>query len=370
MKFSKKAILKILDNASVTLNGDNPWDIQIHDEKFYTRVLFGGSLALGETYMDGLWDVERIDLFVDKLLRSGVSSRRLSLTTVTQWFKARLYNMQSLIKARKVIDVHYDIGNELYMSFLDPNNQYSCGYFNGTNNLNEAQEKKMDLICRKLQLKSTDKVLDIGCGWGGLAKYIAEKYGCSVVGISISNEQIKYARENTKGLSVEIKHLDYRHLEGSFDKIISVGMFEHVGRKNHSEFFKIIDKILKPEGLFLLHTIGGNISTTYTDPWIDKYIFPNGVLPSIQCIGKASEKLLTMEDWHNFGHYYSETLLAWEANFVKAWPKLQHKYSPTFYRMWRYYLLVCAGGFKARHMHLWQIVFSKGDLDEVYKSVR
>lgn len=219
-------------------------------------------------------------------------------------------------------------------------------------------------------LKAGDHILDIGCGWGSFAKFAVEKYGVSVVGITISVEQAALARERCAGLPVEIRVEDYREVAEEFDHIISLGMFEHVGHKNYREYFKIASRCLKENGLFLLHTIGSNRSIFSTNPWTDKYIFPGGSLPSIKQIGKAIEKLFVMEDWHNFGPDYDKTLMEWFANFDHAWPNLREKYGDRFYRMWKFYLLMSAGAFRARYIQLWQIVLSKDGLAGGYQSVR
>ncbi len=321
--------------------------------------------------MEKWWDCKRIDLFIEKLLRSGKHANEITLPLVLLILKSRLLNLQSRVRAKKVIKEHYDLSNELYQSFLDPHMQYSCAYFKDTEDLATAQEQKMDLICRKLQLKKTDRVLDIGCGWGGLARYAAEKYGCSVVGITLSQKQATYAKERGKDLPVEIRVQDYRDLTGeTFDKILSVGMFEHVGHKNYYHFMKVVHGILADDGLFLLHTIAQNERSSSVNPWVEKYIFPGGMLPAISQIGAASEKFFVMEDWHNFGPYYHKTLHAWDEKFQKNRAQIEKQYSETFYRMFRYYFNSFAGAFKARRIQLWQIVFSKGGQDRVYQSVR
>lgn len=370
MTREKAVAEKLLAQAGITINGRDPWDIQVHDERFYKRVLTQGSLGLGESYMEKWWDCERVDLFLEKVLRANV---RVKITASLVWLaiKALFSNRQSKERARQAIDVHYDLSNELYLSFLDPYVQYTCGYFENTDSLDEAQIKKMDLICRKLELKAGERLLDIGCGWGGLAKFAAEKYGCRVTGITLSEEQAKYAKENTRGLPVEIRIQDYRDLAGEqYDKIVSVGMFEHVGYKNYRQMMEKVHECLKGDGLFLLHTIGKDRSAIVTDPWIEKYIFPNGMIPSVKQIGAACERLFVMEDWHNFGPYYYRTLRAWDANFQKNWSTVKEKYSETFYRMFRYYFNICAGSFKARKLELWQIVLSKGARDTVYERPR
>ena len=278
--------------------------------------------------------------------------------------------MQSKSRSKEVAEKHYNLSSDLYMSFLDPYNQYTCGYFKDTDDLNKAQEQKLDLICKKLRLSSKDRVLDIGCGWGGFAKFAAERYGCHVTGITISDEQIKYTEKFCKGLPVTIVKSDYRDFKGKFDKVLVCGMIEHVGYKNYGTIMKMVHRCLKDDGLFLLHTVGSNTSVRFIDPWMAKYIFPNSMLPSIRQIAGAIEGLFIVEDLHNFGAYYYKTLMGWFKNFNKNWDKIKAKYDERFYRMWTYYLLCCAGTFRSRKNQLWQIVFSKNGIKNGYKSIR
>src|SRR3989344_5281658 len=306
---SREIVEKLLREAGVEINGTKPWDIQVHDDRFYKSVITGGSLALGESYMDRWWDVENLDQFFYKVLRADLQKNlRPSLGLILNFLKYKLFNLQKKTRAVEVADKHYNLGNDLYSSFLDPYYQYTCGYFKNTDDLNSAQEQKLELICRKLQLKPGDKVLDLGCGWGGLAKYMAEHYGCSVVGGNIAEEQVKFAREFTKGLPVEIRQMDYRDIEGKFDKISAIGLLEHVGVKNYRKLFKIIRNSLKDDGLALVHSIGSNLLAGSPDEWITKYIFPNGQLPSIRQVGYGINDTLVLEDWHSFGNYYDLTL--------------------------------------------------------------
>ena len=228
----------------------------------------------------------------------------------------------------------------------------------------------MDLICRKMGFKSGMKILDIGGGWGGFAKYAAEKYNVKVLGITVSREQVEFARKFCNGLPVEIKLQDYRELKNIFDRIVSIGMFEHVGIRNYRTYMKVVHRCLALDGLFLLHTIAGNSSVNTTDPWINKYIFPNSMLPSAKQITSTAEGLFVLEDWHSFGTDYDKTLMAWHKNFEKNWDKFKSCYSGRFYRMWRYWLLSAAGSFRSRICQLWQIVFSKGGIPSGYKSIR
>lgn len=361
----------MLTHADITINGNRPWDIQVHNNSLFARILSEGSLGLGEAYMDGWWDVPALDQFVYKLKRAELEKHLpYTVTTLLALAKSKLMNMQSKSRAFQVGEQHYDLGDDLFKAMLDSRMVYSCAYWKNADCLEKAQEHKLDLICQKLQLKPGMKVLDIGCGWGGLARYAAKKYGAEVLGITISKEQAQTAQKLAAGLPVEIRLQDYRDLKEKFDRVVSVGMFEHVGYKNYDDFMKITHKLLKDDGLMLLHTIGGNISTTSGEDWIHKYIFPNGMLPSIAQIASAIEGRFIMEDWHNFGADYDKTLMAWYSNFEKNWPAIQEHYGERFYRMWKYYLLSCAGVFRARAIQLWQIVLSKKGHPAGYVSIR
>ncbi|MHB9098472.1 MAG: cyclopropane fatty acyl phospholipid synthase [Syntrophales bacterium] len=311
--------------------------------------------------MEGWWDCARIDELICRLLKGNMGGKiRGSLWALLFGLSTRIFNLQSPVRASIAARRHYDLGNDLFFSFLDPCNQYSCAYFQGTDDLTEAQQNKLDLICRKIDLQPKDHLLDIGCGWGGYARYAAEHYGCGVTAVNLSEEQIRYAREYCKNLPVKILHEDYRQIEGSFDKIVSVGMFdEHVGKKNYETFMNVVHRCLKEEGIFLLQTIGCSTPRDSVNPWVDRYIFPDGSLPRMAQIGKAADGLLVIEDIHDLGPHYERTLLAWNDRFQNAWARLAGQYSRTFKRMWEYYLLSYAGAFRARHVRLWQIVFSK-----------
>jgi cyclopropane-fatty-acyl-phospholipid synthase len=360
MNRQKIIVEEMLAGVGVQIDGPNPWDIQVRDDRMYGRILRDKNLGLGESYMDGWWDCPRLDEFIYRILSARLDEQAPGgLKLLIPVAQAFLFNRQSQKRSRIVAERHYDLGNDLFASFLDPYNQYSCAYFNGTNDLNQAQLNKMDLICRKMGIGPGDHVLDIGFGWGGFAKYAAERHGCTVTGINISAEQLHYAKEFCKDLPVRVLHCDYRDVEGTYDRIVSAGMFEHVGVKNYRTFMEVAYRCLKDGGTFLLHTIGGNETEIRTDPWISKYIFPNGILPSIAQISRALEGLFVVEDLHNMGPHYDKTLMAWNDNFQKAWPVLSTRYDERFKRMWEYYLLSCAGGFRARYIQLWQFVLTK-----------
>ncbi|WP_338882488.1 cyclopropane fatty acyl phospholipid synthase [Xenorhabdus sp. TH1] len=350
---------ELLQEADININGKRPFDIRVKNPDFYKRVLKEGSLGLGESYMDGWWECDRLDIFFYKVLRADLEHRiPKNVKDIFKIIIARIFNLQSPKRAWIVGEEHYNLGNDLFIRMLDPHMQYSCGYWKDANTLEEAQSHKLHLICEKLQLSPGMTVLDIGCGWGGLAAYAAENYGVSVTGVTISAEQQKYAQERCKGLDVKIILEDYRNLNLQFDRVVSVGMFEHVGPKNYDNYFNIVKKNLKPDGLFLLHTIGSNVDKLGSDAWINKYIFPNGCLPSIAKIAKATTGKFVMEDWHNFGADYDRTLMAWYERFTASWHEIEHNYSPRFKRMFTYYLNACAGAFRARDIQLWQVIFS------------
>lgn len=346
--------------ADIRLDGSRPWDIQVHNDKFFNRVLAEGTLGFGESYMDGWWDCEALDEMLFRAIRSRLGERMpWNLRTAAAILRALVFNLQDKKGAQRVAREHYDLGNDFFQAMLDPAMQYSCGYFEGTSSLAEAQEKKLDLICRKLGLREGMRLLDIGCGWGGLARHAAQHHGCSVVGVTISREQQIFARTACDGLPVEIRLQDYRDLSGCFDRIVSVGMMEHVGHKNHRLFMETAARCLSDDGLFLCHTIGDTLTKAHSDPWIERYIFPHSLLPSGAQVLRSAERLFVLEDLHNFGAHYDPTLMAWENNFRAVWPQFEARYGNRFYRMWRFYLLSCAAAFRARSIELFQFVFSK-----------
>ncbi|MBI2109240.1 MAG: cyclopropane fatty acyl phospholipid synthase [Parcubacteria group bacterium] len=366
----KKFIESLAEKAGIVINGKNPWDIQVHDERLYGRIMREGTLGLGEAYMDGWWDVLQLDEFFNKVLQANLKKHiRLNVPTVLNYVKGKLFNTQ-IRKAFQVGKAHYDLGNDVYKAMLDKRMTYTSGYWKNAKTLDEAQEAKLDLVCRKLGLKKGQRILDIGSGWGSFMMFAAERYGVSCVGITVSKEQHEYVQRIKGNLSVETRLMDYNDVGGAFDHIVSLGMFEHVGYKNYRRYMKKVSSLLKDDGLFLLHTIGSSVSVPATDPWIAKYIFPNGMIPSIKQIGDSIEHIFVMEDWHNFGADYDITLMHWYDNFMKQWPQLKDTYGERFCRTWKYYLLASAGSFRSRKNQLWQIVLSKKGVIGGYSSVR
>ncbi|MFY0664261.1 MAG: cyclopropane fatty acyl phospholipid synthase [Natronospirillum sp.] len=359
----------LLERADVKINGSQPWDIQIHDNSVAERVLAGGSIGLGESYMDGLWEVEHLDEFLVRVFRAKLDREIQPARLLWHALRARFFNLQTQSRAWQVGEVHYDLSNEFYAAMLDSRMTYTCGYWADATDLEQAQVAKLDLICRKLNLQPGMKVLDIGCGWGSFMSYAAEHYGVECVGLTISREQAAWGNEKFHDLPIKFRLQDYRDCYDVFDRVVSVGMFEHVGHKNYHEFMQVVARCLTEEGLALLHTIGKNARAFRPDPWIDKYIFPNGELPSLGQIGDATDDLLVVEDVHNFGADYDRTLMAWHDNFIEHWPKFSDQLGSRFYRMWRFYLLSSAAAFRARDIQLWQWVMSKDGVQGGYKRV-
>jgi cyclopropane-fatty-acyl-phospholipid synthase len=367
---AREVCVGLLERAGIPIDGPEPWSMRVHDERLWDRVLASRNLGLGEAYMDGWWDCDALDELFVRIVTSGLEyAIRPTPRLVAATLRAHVVNAQTVRRAARNASHHYDIGNDLFERMLDKRMLYSCGYWAQTDDLDAAQEAKLDLICRKLDLRPGLRLLDIGCGWGGLAQFVAEHYDVSVVGISPAANQVALARERCAGLPVEIRQCDYRDVRGSFDRIVSVGMLEHVGPKNLGRFFGACDALLARDGMMLHHVIGSLVTQSSLDPWFERYIFPGGVLPSIAQIGRAAEPGWVVEDLHNFGPDYDRTLMAWHANIEDAWSALPG-YDERFRRMWRYYLLSCAAGFRARDVQLWQWVFRRVGVEPRYHSVR
>lgn len=371
------ALQTVLHHADVRIGGHRPWDLQVHDPAAISMLLASvmgqGSLGLGNTYVNGLWQCQALDqLFTRLLLAQGDSQLAQGSRLRGAWWllRERLLNLQSLPRATTVARRHYDIAPEVYGAMLDPWQQYSCGYWRRAHTLAQAQEHKLRLICDKLELEPGQRLLDIGCGWGGLAAYAARHYGVEVVGITLSAEQLKLARSRWGELPLRFELCDYRRLEQldcrPFDRVVSVGMYEHVGPRNGGTFFQAVHRALRDDGLFLLHTIGYRHHCRHSDPWIDTHVFPHGRLPAPGELATTLERDWLIEDWHCFGADYDRTLMAWHSNVEAAWPQLAPLFGGSeaaerFHRFWRYYLLCCAGFFRSRQGQLWQLVLSKAD---------
>ncbi|WP_275666984.1 cyclopropane fatty acyl phospholipid synthase [Dyella terrae] len=366
----KARAASLLQHAGIRLDGARPTDMHVHDERLYARVFAHGSLGLGESYMDGWWDSEDLPGMFTRILGAQLDTELKTLDTMLAHLKARFINMQRGDHAFEIGRAHYDLGNDLFEAMLGKWLMYSCGYWAEANNLDDAQEAKLDLICRKLRLQPGQRVLDIGCGWGMALKFAAERYGVQGVGITVSQEQAAYARELCGDLPVEIRLQDYRELNEPFDAVFSIGMFEHVGALNYRSFFEVARRCLRDDGLLVLHCIGSNGTPGRPDPWIEKYIFPNSMIPAASQVTEALQNLFVVEDWHNFGADYDLTLTAWRANFDAAWTQLSAHYDDRFRRMWRFYLAVSAAVFRSRRDQLWQLTLSPHGVPGGYRVPR
>lgn len=355
-----------LQLAGVTLDGPQLSDPQIRNERACVRMVMSGTLGAGESYVDGDWDCGALDVLTARLLTKMPTANALLPLTALRALAAVVTNPQRRGRAQRNVTFHYDIGDDLFAAMLGPTMTYSCGYWPAAENLGQAQSDKHMLICRKLGLQAGHRLLDIGCGWGEFLRFAVEHFDVTAVGITLSPMQAATAKQRCAGLPIQIELCDYRGLRGQFDRIASIGMFEHVGSLNYPGFFDAVSRLLTKDGLFLLHTIGRH-EIGVTDSWIDRYVFPGGVLPEMSQIARAVRQRFVVEDWHNFGADYDRTLLAWYANVEEAWSSLSRRYDDRFRRMWRYYLLTCAGAFRARVNQLWQIVCSRAGVRGGYR---
>ncbi|HSD90706.1 MAG TPA: cyclopropane fatty acyl phospholipid synthase [Kofleriaceae bacterium] len=357
---AESIIRELFALAGIEIGGTAPGDIRVHDPRFYERVLRDASVGFGEAYMEEWWETDALDVTIDKIMRANLKQKitgswRMRALTV----KALMLNLQAKARAGASIEAHYDIGNDLYTRMLDPRMVYTCAYWKNAKTLTEAQEAKLDLVCRKVGLEPGMRVLDLGCGWGGFASWAAEKYGCTVLGVTLSKDQVSLGNQLWKHLPVELRLCDYRDVQGQFDRVVSIGMMEHVGPKNHRDMMQTIDRCLKPDGVALIHTIANNRSLRHGTPFIEKYIFPNAVAPSIAQIGRAMEGLFVLEDLHNIGPDYDPTLMAWWENFDRTYSEISDRYDRKFYLMWKFYLLAAAGASRSRDGQLYQLVMTK-----------
>jgi len=366
---AREMLTRLLQAADIEINGSRPWDFQVRVEEVFRRIARQGSIGAGESYMDGWWESEQLDELFARLLRARLEKRfRYSPSTLLAMARGVLTNYARL-RPFQIGEDHYDVGNELFLRMLDRRMTYTCGYWKDATTLDQAQDAKLDLVCRKLGIREGDRILDIGSGWGSFINFAAEKYGARCLGLTVSREQAEHANAHRYNQGVETRLMDYRKVEGTFDHVVSLGMFEHVGRKNYRTFMQKVHSVLDDKGLFLLHTIGKNQSSVGTDAWIARYIFPNSMIPSCRQVAAAAAKLFVLEDWHNFGADYDTTLMHWWRNFDAHWDELEDRHDPRFYRMWKYYLLASAGSFRARRNNLWQIVFSKHGVAGGYRRV-
>ncbi len=344
--------------------------MKIHDKKLHYKLLLYPDLYLGEAYTDGLITFKNGDLsaFLDLALENLGRKRANTINEFLNKLRGSyryLTNFNLIKKSKMNVAHHYDISDELYFLFLDPLKQYSCAYFKKDNEtLEEAQKNKIDHIIKKLNIKENSKVLDIGSGWGHLSIEIAKKAKCQVTGVTLSENQYNYSNQKVKELNlgnqVQFKLMDYRQVSDKFDRIVSVGMFEHVGRKFYKKFFKKVGDILKEDGIALLHTIGSVDSPRNPQPWITKYIFPGGYTPSLSEVASPIEKSgLILSDLEVLRMHYAHTLRNWKERFLKNKEKVLSMFDEKFFRMFEFYLSSCEMAFKHGDQVVYQIQLTK-----------
>ena len=342
----------------------NKNQIVVYDHNMFNQFALKGEVGLSEAYMNGEWDAKDVEYVVSIFLKNDTvilkNLKKNSMRFIWAEIKANISNLRTntIESSRRNIAHHYDAGNDLYSKMLGKHMQYTCAYFHKPQmSLDDAQYAKMELIAKKLQLEPGMKVLDIGCGFGAMAYHLAFNYGAKILGVTLSKEQQKYAKEHYSHKNLEILVKDYRHVEGTFDRVYSVGMFEHVGRKNYKEYYDKCYDLLTENGIMMIHTISTTQRKWNHNTFIGTYIFPQFELPHIESFGKGYTDRWHLEDLQTFGLSYAKTLRAWNDN-IGNWEGLE-KYDVQFRRMWKLYLLGCAALFQNRDTSLWQVVYTK-----------
>ena len=386
--FQKDGFLLIDANSNKYIIGtpknNKPITVKILDKKLHYKLFFRPDLYFGEAYSNGDIQIENGSLtdFLDiALMNIGRGELNFFSMLINKLYGSYRYltNFNFIKKSKMNVAHHYDLSDDLYSLFLDPKKQYSCGYFiNENDTLEDAQNNKIQHIIKKLNIKPNQKVLDIGCGWGSLAIDIAKSTNCEVTGITLSENQFNYCVKKAKKLNLEnqvtFKLIDYRQLDEKFDRIVSVGMFEHVGRKFYKKFFKKIDNLLKDDGVSLVHTIGSVNPPRDPHPWITKYIFPGGYTPSLSEVVTPVEKAgLIVSDIEVLKLHYSHTLRHWKENCIKNKIQIINMFDEKFFRMWEFYLASCESAFKWGDQVVYQFQLTKNYMstpntrDYIYK---
>ena len=349
---------------------ENPIKIRLLDKKLNFKLIFSPALYFGEAYTNGSIKIENgsltefLNIIFKNFGRREITNFDYILNKVRGTYRF-LTNFNFVLKSKKNVAHHYDISEKLYDLFLDEKRQYSCAYFkNGNDSLEEAQNNKINHIIKKLNIKDNQTVLDIGSGWGGMAIEIAKKTKARVLGITLSENQLKYSRQKAKEMNlenqVEFKLIDYRELKSKFDRIVSVGMFEHVGKKFYRKYFKCVHDLLNENGAALIHTIGSIDRPRDPQPWISKYIFPGGYTPSLSEIARPIEESnLILNDLEVLRLHYAHTLRNWRERFLNKKDKVLEMFDERFLRMWEFYLAGCEMAFKWGDQVVFQLQLSK-----------
>ena len=349
---------------------DKPIVIRFLDQKLMQKLLINPDLYFGEAYMNGSLVIENgtltdfLDLAFKNIGRGNINSYGAVIKKIKGTF-GYLTNLNKIIKSKENVAHHYDISEKLYDLFLDKNRQYSCAYFkNDSDTLEQAQNNKIHHIIKKLNIQPNQKVLDVGSGWGTLALAIAKETNASVTGITLSENQFEYsqnkAREMNLSNQVDFKLIDYRQLNEKFDRIVSVGMFEHVGRNFYRTYFNKVFQLLNEKGIALIHTIGSSMPPRDPQPWIQKYIFPGGYTPSLSEISKPIEKSgLIVSDIEVLRMHYAHTLRNWKERFLSKKDTVLDMFDEKFFRMWEFYLASCEMAFKWGDQVVFQLLLAK-----------
>lgn len=354
--------VKVQDKEFVIGQGTPQTTVTFHNSKLLKKLALSPSLTFGEGYMDG--DIEIEGSIMDILQGFYLSSKALHAHPHLRHLTGFLKNRQERINKKEAIanaQHHYDIGNDFYKLWLDKTLAYTCAYFtHQDDSLEQAQRQKFELICRKIRLQEGHSLMDIGCGWGGFIFHAVEKYNVTATGVVAAKEQGEYIRREAKRRGIEDKVNviidDWRQATGTYDRVVSIGVMEHVGEAQYPEYFGMYKKLLKEDGIAFLHTIGRMESQT-DDPWIRKYIFPGGHLPTLASLSDhAAQQRFVITDVENLWQHYAKTLAFWKENFEEHVPEITEMFDERFIRMWRLYLLGSEAGFRWGGIHLWQIV--------------
>jgi len=351
-----------LTRAGVTVNGPNPWDIRVLDNRLFRRVVGTRELGFGDSYVEGWWECDRIDELVTRILRTGI--KRIlppGISGLTLAARSVITNTQGSERAGDNATAHYGQHDALLRLILGEPLVYSCADWRDATDLADAQHAKIDRLASKLQLRPGMRVLDIGCGWGATADYLSTRHGVIVVGITPVAAQATHAARHHRHSDVSFVTTDFSNFTSPkpFDRIYSVGMVEHVGPKNLKPFFRHCQDLLVDDGIMFHQTIGRRTPRASTDAWIDRRIFPGGAIPSVQQLSRAWSAGWVLEDFENLGPDYDRTLMAWLGLLEGKKDQVLDQFGEEMYRTFRFYFQYCAGAFRARELQLWQLVLTK-----------
>lgn len=355
----KLTLTTLLREANIEPNGASPWDPQIKDERFYRTVLLRGSVGLGDAYLNGWWECADISGFILRIIKSGIHLRVPRVDIFLRRLRFGLIDAQNRIRSKRVAELHYDEDPYIFEVMLGSTNSYTCARWKGVITLDAAQQQKMDLLCKKAGLSSGMTVLDIGSGWGGFLAYAAERYQVRGIGLTISKTQLDYARKRYGNLPVEFRLQDYRDFVGGVDAVVSICVIEHVGSDHYREYFqKVRETLTREDGFFAMQCILACDTQARMDPWTEKHIFPNGILPTLERIENAVEGILHIVDREFFRDDYVRTFSAWYENLVRNKNAIIARCGVRYFRKYEYYLCLYIAGFGSGRIDVGQFVLS------------